>query len=38
MFTFTKNQTRMLKIGHRGAKGYEPENTLISFQKAMHFH
>ncbi len=26
---------KMLKIGHRGAKGYEPENTLISFQKAL---
>jgi glycerophosphoryl diester phosphodiesterase len=25
----------MLKIGHRGAKGYEPENTLISFEKAI---
>ena len=25
----------MLKIGHRGVKGYEPENTLISFQKAL---
>lgn len=25
----------MLKIGHRGAHGYEPENTLISFQKAL---
>ncbi len=25
----------MLKIGHRGAKGYEPENTLSSFQKAI---
>ncbi|UFH46926.1 glycerophosphodiester phosphodiesterase [Flavobacterium galactosidilyticum] len=25
----------MLKIGHRGAKGHEPENTLISFQKAL---
>ena len=25
----------MLKIGHRGAKGPEPENTLISFQKAL---
>ncbi|HEU4789161.1 MAG TPA: glycerophosphodiester phosphodiesterase family protein [Flavobacterium sp.] len=24
-----------LKIGHRGAKGYEPENTLISFEKAI---
>jgi glycerophosphoryl diester phosphodiesterase len=26
---------KMLKIGHRGAKGYAPENTLISFQKAL---
>ena len=25
----------ILKIGHRGAKGYEPENTLISFKKAL---
>jgi glycerophosphoryl diester phosphodiesterase len=25
----------ILKIGHRGAKGYEPENTLISFGKAI---
>ena len=25
----------MLKIGHRGAKGYEPENTLIAFQKGI---
>ncbi len=25
----------MLKIGHRGAKGYKPENTLVSFQKAL---
>lgn len=25
----------MLKIGHRGACGYEPENTLRSFQKAL---
>lgn len=25
----------MLKIGHRGAAGYEPENTLLSFQKAI---
>lgn len=25
----------MLKIGHRGAKGYVAENTLASFQKAM---
>jgi glycerophosphoryl diester phosphodiesterase len=25
----------MLKIGHRGAMGYESENTLLSFQKAI---
>lgn len=28
---------KILKIGHRGAKGYEPENTLASFQKALDF-
>lgn len=26
---------RILKIAHRGASGYEPENTLIAFQKAI---
>jgi glycerophosphoryl diester phosphodiesterase len=26
-----------LKIGHRGAKGHKPENTLISFEKAIDF-
>lgn len=25
----------MLKIAHRGAKGYEPENTLVAFTKAL---
>lgn len=25
----------IFKVGHRGAAGYEPENTLLSFQKAM---
>lgn len=25
----------MLKVGHRGARAYEPENTLRSFQKAI---
>src|SRR6056297_2287931 len=25
----------VLKIGHRGAMGYEPENTLRSFKKAI---
>ena len=25
----------MLKIGHRGAKAYAPENTIISFRKAL---
>jgi len=28
----------MLTIGHRGAKGYEIENTVISFQKAVDMH
>jgi glycerophosphoryl diester phosphodiesterase len=27
----------MLKVGHRGAKAYEPENTLRSFGKAIEF-
>lgn len=27
----------MLKIGHRGAAGYEPENSLLSFGRAMEF-
>ena len=26
---------KMIKIGHRGALGYEPENTLLSFQRAI---
>lgn len=26
---------KTLKIGHRGANGFEPENTLISFEKAI---
>ncbi|MEM2913929.1 MAG: glycerophosphodiester phosphodiesterase family protein, partial [Candidatus Bathyarchaeia archaeon] len=25
----------MLKVGHRGARAYEPENTLRSFKKAI---
>ncbi|MEN8136693.1 MAG: glycerophosphodiester phosphodiesterase, partial [Thermodesulfobacteriota bacterium] len=25
----------LLVIGHRGAMGYEPENTLASFRKAL---
>lgn len=29
------NFSDMLKIAHRGAKGYEPENTLKAFQKAV---
>lgn len=28
-------ENKILKIGHRGAAGYEPENTLISFEKAL---
>lgn len=36
MFTLYKtNMDKILKIGHRGASGYEPENTLISFEKAI---
>ena len=27
----------MLKIGHRGARAYEPENTLRSFKRALEF-
>lgn len=26
---------KILKIGHRGANAYEPENTLVSFQRAL---
>lgn len=26
---------KILKIAHRGAKGYEPENTLVAFKKAL---
>jgi len=25
----------MIKVGHRGARAYEPENTLLSFKKAI---
>ncbi len=28
----------ILKIGHRGAAGYEPENTLLSFKRAIEMH
>ena len=35
MFIFTKNKIKMLKIGHRGAKGYASENSLFSFEKAI---
>ena len=27
--------TKIINIGHRGAKGYAPENTLMAFQKAV---
>lgn len=30
-----KKMNKILKIGHRGAKGYVAENTLASFQKAI---
>lgn len=32
------NSLQMLKIAHRGAKAYEPENTLKAFQKALDLH
>ena len=35
MFIFTKNKIKMLKIGHRGTKGYASENSLFSFEKAI---
>lgn len=28
-------EEKLIKIGHRGAAGYEPENTLVSFKKAI---
>jgi len=28
---------KILNIGHRGAKAYAPENTLLAFQKAIAF-
>lgn len=28
-------ENKIIKVGHRGAAGYEPENTLRSFKKAM---
>lgn len=28
-------QENILKVAHRGASGYEPENTLLAFQKAI---
>jgi glycerophosphoryl diester phosphodiesterase len=34
-FFYFSRMNKILKIGHRGAKGYEPENTLISFEKAI---
>ena len=34
-FYFTLSAKNMIKIGHRGACGYEPENTLCSFLKAI---
>lgn len=31
----THERRKLTRIGHRGAKGYAPENTLVSFQKAL---
>ena len=35
MFTLYKSMGKVLNIGHRGAKGHLPENTLASFRKAL---
>lgn len=32
---YLSKMNKIPKIGHRGAAGYEPENTLVSFQKAI---
>jgi len=32
-----KNKKKIVKIGHRGAAGYLPENTIASFNKALGF-
>lgn len=34
-FFYFSKMNKILKIGHRGAKGYEPENSLVSFEKAI---
>jgi glycerophosphoryl diester phosphodiesterase len=34
-FYICSTMDKILKIGHRGAKGYEPENTLVAFEKAI---
>ncbi len=35
VYTLETIMDKILKIGHRGASGYEPENTLISFERAI---
>ena len=35
MLTLWPHQAPCLVIGHRGAMGYAPENTLISFEEAI---
>jgi hypothetical protein len=35
IYVFAGQQFVMLRIGHRGARAYEPENTLRSFKKAV---
>ncbi|HKM59718.1 MAG TPA: glycerophosphodiester phosphodiesterase family protein [Candidatus Bathyarchaeia archaeon] len=34
-FFFFEKESGMLRIGHRGARAYAPENTLTSFKKAL---
>src|SRR5687768_18367630 len=35
MFTLWPQQSPCLIIGHRGAMGYAPENTIVSFEEAI---
>jgi glycerophosphoryl diester phosphodiesterase len=35
LYVFDELATSMLKVGHRGARAYEPENTLRSFKRAL---
>ena len=34
----SQSKKQMIRIAHRGAKAYEPENTLVAFARAMEMH